>query len=200
MFPLGLVLFPGAALPLQVFEPRYISMLEHIEATDGRFGVVLIEKGSEVGGGDLRMDVGTVAEVVRKGTAEDGRILIAAIGRERIRVADWLDDDPYPRAQVEPFPEPDPGPQVQEAVDRVMATRRRLLAFAIEMGAEGQTLDLDLPEDLRQACWALCDAAPAGAFDRQRLLEIESTEARLASLDTILAGRLDDLRGLLGKQ
>jgi len=102
MFPLGSVLFPGAVLPLQVFEPRYRSLVVDVSDSDGRFGVVLIDRGHAVGGGDTRCDIGTVAEIVRIGEAEDERILIVTVGRERIRVSKWLDDDPYPQADVEP--------------------------------------------------------------------------------------------------
>jgi uncharacterized protein len=65
MFPLGTVLFPHALLPLHVFEPRYRLMTRRVLAGDGELGVVLIERGSEVGGGDTRFGVGTVARVVR---------------------------------------------------------------------------------------------------------------------------------------
>ncbi|MET1002223.1 MAG: LON peptidase substrate-binding domain-containing protein, partial [Acidimicrobiia bacterium] len=51
MFPLGSVLFPHALLPLHVFEPRYRVMMRHCLEGDKEFGVVLIERGSEVGGG-----------------------------------------------------------------------------------------------------------------------------------------------------
>src|SRR4051812_26706984 len=54
MFPLGTVLFPHAVLPLHVFEPRYRALVETCLHSDGRFGVVLIERGYEVGGGDAR--------------------------------------------------------------------------------------------------------------------------------------------------
>ncbi len=182
MFPLGSVLFPGAVLPLQVFEPRYLTMLDDLGETDNRFGVVLIERGSEVGGGDLRSYVGAVAEIVRRGVAEDGRVLITAVGRERIRVLDWLDDDPYPLADTTLYPEPVPDRAIEAALDRCLTARRRLLALAIEMGATGQALDLELPIDRLNATWALCAAAPVGAFDRQRLLEIEDATSRLAEL------------------
>src|SRR5207248_351228 len=61
MFPLGNVLFPHAQLPLHVFEPRYRALAETCLAGDGEFSVVLIERGSEVGGGDTRFSVGTDA-------------------------------------------------------------------------------------------------------------------------------------------
>lgn len=197
MFPLGSVLFPGAALPLQVFEPRYRDLVVDVTAGDSRFGVVLIERGSEVGGGDERAHVGTVAEIVRMGEAEDGKILIAAIGRDRIRLVKWLEDDPYPLAMVEPFPEPAASAGVGPALARSLAVRRRLLGLAVEMGAEGQSFDLDLPDDPLQAAWALCAAAPVGSFDRQRLLEIDDAIARLRALEQMLTEQIGDLEAAL---
>ena len=86
MFPLGTVLFPHALLPLHVFEPRYRLMTERVLRGDGEFGVVLIERGSEVGGGDTRFDVGTVARVVRAQELPDGGYALATVGIRRIRV------------------------------------------------------------------------------------------------------------------
>src|ERR1700716_2301802 len=73
MFPLGNVLFPHAQLSLHVFEPRYRALAEACLAGDGEFGVVLIERGSEVGGGDTRFSIGTVARIVAAGRLPDGR-------------------------------------------------------------------------------------------------------------------------------
>ena len=64
MFPLSLVLFPGQILPLHIFEDRYRTMVEEIIDKDREFGVVLIERGSEIGGGDTRKNVGTLAEII----------------------------------------------------------------------------------------------------------------------------------------
>ena len=96
MFPLGTVLFPYALLPLHVFEPRYRLMMRHVLDGDREFGVVLIERGSEVGGGDTRFDVATVARVVQAAELPDGRYALATVGMRRVRVERWLDDDPYP--------------------------------------------------------------------------------------------------------
>ena len=193
MFPLSSVLFPGAVLPLQVFEPRYRSLVDDVIAGDGRFGVVLINRGNEVGGGDERTDVGTVAEVVRSGEAEDGRILIVNVGWERVRVTAWLDDDPYPRAEVVAFPDPDASDGIDQLIAAAASARRKLLALAIEMGAYGQDLDLDLPDDTNAAAWALCEAAPVGSFDRQVLLETDAAGDRLRRLVAMLDDQTSDL-------
>lgn len=193
MFPLGSVLFPGAILPLQVFEPRFRSLIADVANTDNRFGVVLIMRGSEVGGGDERNDVGTVAEIVRRGEAEDGRILITAVGQERIRARRWLEDDPYPCAEVEVLAESGSGDELAAALADASAARRRLVALAIEMGANGQQLHIDLPGDSQRAAWVLCEAAPVGSYDRQRLLETDDPVTRLRLVERILSQQTEDL-------
>ncbi len=100
MFPLGSVLFPGLPLQLRVFEPRYVAMLSTVlRETDHEFGVVLIERGSEVRGGDARFGVGTVARIVSV-EPSSGSILLLASGASRFEVVRWLQDDPFPRALV----------------------------------------------------------------------------------------------------
>lgn len=109
LFPLGTVLFPGMALPLHVFEERYRRLVHDLlERPDGRFGVVTITQGHEVGAGAVRdmADVGCVAELQDVQTREDGRFDIVATGTDRFRI-DRLDDSgPYVRADVVLLPEP----------------------------------------------------------------------------------------------
>ena len=93
-------------LPLHLFEERYRALAETCLRGDGRFGVVLIERGFEVGGGDQRFAVGTVARIVEAARTPDGRYLLATVGTERFRVKKWLDDDPFPRAEIDVLGEP----------------------------------------------------------------------------------------------
>ncbi|HEY3239977.1 MAG TPA: LON peptidase substrate-binding domain-containing protein, partial [Acidimicrobiia bacterium] len=113
MFPLGTVLVPSAHLPLHIFEPRYRALAQDCLAGDREFGVVLIERGSEVGGGDVRFGVGTVARIVQAVELPDGRWLLDSLGTERFRIQRWLEDDPYPQAEVEPLAEAPTGPDAE---------------------------------------------------------------------------------------
>ena len=140
---------------------------------------------------------GTVAQIVRRGEAEDGRILVTAVGQERIRVGMWLEDDPYPCAEVEVLPESGPGDELATALADASAARRRLVALAIEMGANGQQLHFDLPDDPQRAAWALCAAAPVGSYDRQRLLETDDPVTRLRLVERILTEQTEDLEEAL---
>ena len=89
MFPLGTVLFPYAVLPLRVFEPRYRVMTRRCLDGDREFGVVLIERGSEVGGGDVRFGVGTIARIVQVADTPDGGYALATVGLHRFQVVRW---------------------------------------------------------------------------------------------------------------
>ena len=121
MFPLGSVLLPGMPLPLHVFEARYVALLSAVLGdADREFGVVLIERGSEVGGGDARFRVGTVAKIVTVEIGE-GSIVLVARGTDRFEVVDWLEEDPFPRARVREL-----APLVIDAddLDRLAAAER----------------------------------------------------------------------------
>ena len=196
MFPLGSVLFPGAALPLQVFERRYLSMVDDVLNADRRFGVVLIERGSEVGGGDDRFGVGTVARV---GALDDGRLALVALGEERFRVIDWLPEEPYPEATIRELTEAGPGPGTEALIDRARRAYRRALALASELGGHSGDPEPDLPDDPVPASWFLCEAAPIEQLDRQRLLEIDGIDLRLSVLIEALDVKADLLRSRLGR-
>jgi Lon protease-like protein len=189
MFPLGTVLFPHALLPLRVFEPRYRLMTERVLRGDGEFGVVLIERGSEVGGGDTRFDTGTVARIVRSQRLPDGGYFLATVGIRRIRVTRWLSDDPYPRADVVDVEEPLPA-----ARDDTAPRRRALAALAAldDLCAIYRERDPRVPElpaiadDAEQASYELTALAPIGPLDAQRVLETAAAADRLALLAELL--------------
>jgi len=169
MFPLGTVLLPGMVLPLHVFEPRYRQLVHDVREGDDRFGVVLIERGSEVGGGDTRTDVGTVARIVHAEESPDGRWGIAAVGLHRIHIDAWLQDDPYPRAEVSEFPESGE-PLDDETLDLLEGLVRRTAALRAELAEPAPPLDVELVEDPVLAVYQAALAALPGPADRQALL------------------------------
>ena len=94
--PLEHPVLPGQLIPLQLFEPRYLALAEHLHGEiEADFGIVGIERGREVGGDDVRADVGVV---VRAGDDPSSRR--TGLDRRRwhstVKVNGWLDDAPYP--------------------------------------------------------------------------------------------------------
>lgn len=197
MFPLGSVLFPHGVLPLQIFEPRYLAMMNELLDRDGLFGAVLIERGDEVGGGDHRFGMGTRAKVARVGILEDGKLAVAAVGIRRVRVASWLPDDPYPQALAVDVPETPASAILPQLIDEVRRAHRRTLALAVELGSRIGDIDPELPDSPIAATWHLCDAAPLEQMDRQRLLEIDNPETRLEELRLMLRDKADLLEARL---
>jgi len=191
MFPLGSVLFPHALLPLHVFEARYRALTEACLAGDGEFGVVLIERGSEVGGGDTRFTVGTVAKILEAGRLPDGRYVLAAVGTRRLRVKRWLAEEPYPRADVELLddgaPDDAASPDIESRRADVERLLRRVLALRTELGDAGPPADVQLDDDVARASFEAAAVAPLGPLDAQRVLELESPSARLDALEGLLS-------------
>ena len=195
MFPLGTVLFPHAPLPLHVFEQRYQRMVRDCLASDRRFGVVLIERGFEVGGGDQRFATGAVAEIVETAELGSGRWALICVGAERFEVEEWLPDDPYPQAIVSWRPDGTDEPDA-EAVEEARRLLASCAAMRAELGEPAPPAVLRLESPPRIAVWQLCALAPIGPLDQLRLLRINSASERLACLAEMLA----DERAVLARR
>jgi Lon protease-like protein len=196
MFPLGTVLFPYALLPLHVFEPRYRMMTRHVLAGDQEFGVVLIERGSEVGGGDTRFDVATIARVVQAGELPDGGYALATVGMRRVRVGRWLADDPYPRAEIVELDDPPPLPGDAGARDLVVDAFGRVAELARRIDPRVGEVPVFDPDPLR-ASYEAAAVAPIGPLDAQRLLAVDDARTRLDLLASFLEERIVDLQARL---
>ncbi|HLM64629.1 MAG TPA: LON peptidase substrate-binding domain-containing protein [Acidimicrobiales bacterium] len=198
MFPLGTVLLPGMVLPLQVFEPRYLQLVADVAGSGDEFGVVLIERGSEVGGGDVRTDVGTVARIMQREDLPDGRALVAAVGARRIRVERWLDDDPYPRAEVADWPDEAPPPDGGARRAALQVAVRHVAALRTELAEPAPPVDIELVEDPVLGVYEAMLVALPGAADRQALLATPTVAERAARLITLLAEEAEVLEARLG--
>ncbi len=179
MFPLGSVHFPYTPLPLRVFEPRYLTMIgQLLDEDDPRFGVVLIERGHEVGGGDRRSRVGTMARLVS--VSAGAEVLTAvAVGTERFEVEQWLDDEPYPRADVAPLPRLEWNEALTPLRTEAEAIVRRTLSRAPEARWDADT---ELADDPLAAAWQLAAIAPLGEYDRYTLLQSTTAGALLRQI------------------
>jgi|SRR5665213_1043883 Lon protease-like protein len=197
MFPLSAVLFPGAGLPLHVFEERYRALMARCLEADGEFGVVLITRGSEVGGGDERVGVGTIARIANVAELEDGRMLVVATGVRRVRVEEWLHDDPYPRALVEDLPDRN-GTCTADVLGATEGSVRRLRSLLSELGdVPALPHSLRISGDDDDVGWQLCDMAPLTSLDQQRLLIADGLEERMGLLAELCEAMSGDVIGLL---
>ncbi|MEM7271616.1 MAG: LON peptidase substrate-binding domain-containing protein [Actinomycetota bacterium] len=189
-FPLRLVLFPTMVLPLHVFEPRYRALVHDIIEGDRSFGVVMIEKGLDTGGEDQRSTFGTVARVIEAEEFPDGRWALVTVGTERFKVNEWLDDAPYPRADIELWPDAESEPPPRDEFGRVVSKFKRCMALASEIGIDIGPLPDSIAED-EIGTMQMAAMLPIGPFDKQQLLGAPSSSKRLDGLEVAIDETLE---------
>lgn len=182
MFPLGSVLFPAMPTALRIFEERYMVMLSRILQQDtAEFGIVLIERGSEAGGGEQRFDIATVARITQL-QADEGTIGLVALGQRRVAVTRWLADDPHPQAEVQDVPELAWSDELEPLRREAEQVVRRTLSQASEFSEQHWSADVALSDDPIQAAWQLAGIAPIGPLDQLKLLQASSAEGLLRGI------------------
>ena len=197
MFPLGSVLMPAMPLPLRIFEPRYLKLLGDLVAEETpEFGVVLIERGQEVGGGEKRMSLGTIASVTDIGTSEDYYGL-ESVGSRRFRVNAWLPDDPYPIADIDFLPDLIWDDTLMPSRVHLETKVRQLLAFASEFGDLQYSSDVELSDDPMEACWQLAGVLPVGQLDQMDLLGSQSAEELIKRTYEIVTSADETLKAMM---
>jgi Lon protease-like protein len=200
MFPLGSVVLPGGPLPLHIFEPRYRQLVADLLAGDAstmEFGTIMIERGREVGGGEQRADVGTLVSIVDVQVSEDGRYGVMAVGTERLRVVEWLPDDPYPLAMVQRWPDEPAAAgarSVGEAtIEELREQVERCYALARELGEQMPDRLPMSSVDPEEALYELASWSPTTVADRYAVLAAPSLPTRAE----VLAAALDDAEAVL---
>lgn len=190
LFPLRTVLFPGMPLPLRIFEDRYKVMVRELLASGAEFGVVLIREGQEIGGGAKPHEFGTLARIEEVQELQGGRFALEARGTRRFRLRRMLSPRPYPFGDVEVIEDmiPPPTPQLAHAMETVRTTFPLYFRLALSLTDQwAQTMKLpNRPHELVNiiAPWLQVEEEA-----KQRLLELETAQERLAQLAEVL----DDL-------
>ena len=194
MFPLSNVVFPYMLLPLHIFEDRYRALMADLHNTDEpEFGVVLIERGWEVGGGEERASLGTVVRLLDAEEIEGGRWVAVTAGTRRIRVNRWLPDAPYPMAEVENVKDLEASDEGEELLKAAYYAVRKVAALQAELGEPGVPLDFELATDPAVASYQACALSPIGPLDAQRLLVMDDPIARLWELTELLHEQIESL-------
>lgn len=189
LFPLGVVLFPGAPLPLHVFEPRYRQMVAHCLEADRRFGLVYHDPDRF---GPFRMEpgrVGCVAEILQFQPLPDGRSLMLTRGTHRFRIDDGIESPSlYYEALADAYEDQDPP-------DDGIVERRRGSINLFRQVLEGLPEPPDplpvVPED-EEVSFQLAQSIRIDPAWQQVLLEMRSEAARLDRIDTLLRAVLDE--------
>ena len=186
LFPLGTVLFPGGALPLQIFEPRYLDMVSRCMQQDAGFGVVLIRQGSDTwrpgGNGPTLFDIGTEARIVDFNQLGNGRLGITARGGRKFRIREVQEQpDHLLMGRVAYLPE-EPAATIAEAHQELVDLLKELQEHP---GVQQLNLDIDL-EDARSVGWRLSELLPIEPEIKQALLKLQLPRERLQELTRLV--------------
>ncbi len=196
MFPLGMVIFPHQVVGLCVFESRYKQMLLDIEP-ENYFGTCLIERGSEVGGGDQRASVGTIVQILGSQCMDDGKTLLMIEGISCVEVTTWLNDAPYPQAVTRERCCDEVGidPSLLKSTESAV---RALRALQSELFADQRLKsNCEMDADPWVRSWQLCSMTPMSTLDQFKVLSSSDPNDRLRLLAEICCERYGDYQRML---
>lgn len=201
MFPLEQAVLPSTVIPLHIFEPRYRAFAADVTPRpDPEFGIAPIERGREVGGDDVRADVAVVARVIEHEEFPDGRWAVVSVATRRVRVHEWLAEDPYPRAMVTDWPDDDGDTYLDrlgEAPLEGLGVAIERIRIAAERLQPGHPIpSIRLSDDPALATWEAAVFAQLNPFDATELLRVPGATDRLARAEDLIRERAEVLEAL----
>jgi Lon protease-like protein len=179
LFPLDLVLFPGAPLPLHIFEPRYRQMLADCLEADSPFGIVTV---TAEGHAPLPGAIGCTAKIRANQMLPDGRSNIVVTGERRFRLLSYIDSNlPYRVGSVEEFGDIPSTPPPADALAALQRLAQRLLGAMRKLhDAEGDPAEWY--EDSEMFSFQVCGLLELPAPVQLQLLSLRSTAERVRQL------------------
>jgi Lon protease-like protein len=191
LFPLDVVLYPDMPLPLHIFEPRYLEMVTYCRTHNMPFGVVLSPDRTLSDTQTLVSQVGTTARIQQIDEGEDGRLDIIVAGETRFRIAEISSEQSYTTARVAPFWEHMTDPLLLKApFDMVTGLFRTYLKSLFAL--THRTLStLQLPLEPENLSYAIASVLQIPLSEKQKLLEMTTTESRLNCEIEILRREID---------
>lgn len=181
LFPLDIVLLPGAILPLHIFEPRYKEMISECLSGQRHFGIVRAKEGGVA-------EIGCTAEIVTVTKKyDDGRMDIVTEGRERFEVLNVNQDRSFLQAEVL-YLRDDPGKASEEEIDRALKLHGEIMKLA---GAEAESA---AEVDKQGLSFHLASSLPLDLDLKQALLGMKSESERLQAVISFFEALLPNMR------
>ena len=178
LFPLHTVLFPNGALPLRIFEPRYLDMISTCMKGGEGFGICLIKEGSEVGKAAVTYETGTLSEISYFNMDTHGMLCITAHGKQRFHIlSKSVQANQLTIADVELLPN-DPDKEIPHFFAPAVDVLRNLLE---QLGYPFAKLEKRYDD----ACWVgsrLAELLPLRLEHKQYLLQLDDPIKRLDRL------------------
>ena len=178
LFPLNVVLFPGMAMPLHIFEPRYRQMTEDCLADHAPFGAVLLRQEEDR---ETPARIGTLARIADCERLAEGRYNLLATGTRRFEIIEIHHEKPKPYliGVVRPFRDVDEAATLSEALvaEAQSALHGYLRAVLALVGSED--CSIEVPDDPRELSFVIGMCLTCEDCDKQELLEMRSLPQRL---------------------
>ncbi len=195
----GTVVFPLTVVPLAAAQPRSLRLIDEVMSGDRTVALVMQKDAELEGAGpDDVYEVGTISTIHQMMRVPDGTVRLAVQGNERMRVLEFIQEEPYLIARIQRAPE-----VIEESVEVEALTRntlelfQRLVSLVAHMPDELVTAALNV-DDPRHLVYLVATNLRMDAEERQHLLEIDSVRDKLATLNTFILKELDVLE--LGKK
>ena len=186
MFPLGMVVFPGSRFTLRVFEGRYLELVEDCVDNELGFGVSLIAKGHEVGGGDERYEYGTLSRIVEIANIGAGQLMISCVGEKRFRVLEWIAENPYPMATIEFEEAKDIEDVESDQIDELKNILSRTADTVSELSGFRRQVQMGAGPEPTDQIYYLAENSYLGAYDKYQVLAAKSLKERFNLLSELL--------------
>lgn len=184
IFPLATVLFPGALLPLHIFEERYKQMMRYAIDNGGIFG--LTYRSDSAIGRETPPEIGSIGCVAKINAVvplESGRMNIVSTGVIRYRVLGLTQSSPFILARIETVTDDlEPGEDLNRIFHEIEDTCRRFIEAAQALDEPTAPVNQDLPEEPEAFSLVIASALPIDNDAKQALLEMTSTRLRLTRL------------------
>ncbi|MGE3796514.1 MAG: endopeptidase La [Thermomicrobiales bacterium] len=195
----GTVVFPQTVVPLAAAQPRSLRLIDEVMSSDRAVGVVMQHNAEQEGAGPEEIhEIGTLSTILQMMRVPDGSVRLAVQGSERIRIVEWVSEEPYLMAKVVIVPDEDSNSVEVEALSRnTLELFQRLVELVPHLPEELVTaaLNIDDPQHLLYMVASNLRMEPA---ERQELLEIGGLKEKLAFLNAFISKELDVLE--LGKR
>jgi len=183
LFPLNTVLFPGGAVPLRIFEPRYLDMVSDCMKNDKGFGVCLISEGREVGDAARTFEVGTLVHISYWNKLPDGLLGVTVRGDRRFRIlAQEVRPNQLTVAEVDYIP--------NEPENHVPANHLPMVDLLRKIMEQMDHPYTNLPRNYEDAAWVgyrLAELLPIPLTQKQYFLQLDDPLQRLERLSAVLS-------------
>ena len=197
LFPLEAILYPGVLMPLRIFQPRYLQLLEELQSGPGReFGIIGLRSGSSsevISRPDL-YDVGCGATLHRVRESGDNAYDVTILGHDRFRLLNFVDEGkPYVCGRIEPFAD-----RPSESEDAEALASENLVLFAkyvrsvasIRGRTSIEVTEANLPADPPALSWLMASATHLPRPEKQQILETDTDVQRLRLQRVLLTREL----------